>query len=160
MLAPEGRGRLGRRIGPQAPTGLSRVALRRLIRRTIAGCLLPRVLPVPPGVAGPDLLQAHVAGPEIDAANLPAVPVAFRAVRVYALPVDETREALLGGLAERLGFLRGVYAGDADAVLDAVGIEDRHRVAVLHCDHPPPDLVAVREPGRGQRRRRDPMTNA
>ncbi len=81
-------------------------------------------------------------------------------MRVDALPVDETREALLGGLAERLGFLRGVDPGDADAVLDAVGVEDRHRVAVLHGDHPPADLLGVRERGRGQRRRRDPMTNA
>ncbi|HTO48101.1 MAG TPA: hypothetical protein VML91_10710 [Burkholderiales bacterium] len=44
-----------------------------------------------------------------------------------------------------------------------VGIEDRHRVTVLHRDDPTLDLVVVLgvcEPGRGQRTRRDPMTNA
>lgn len=140
--------------------GLSSVVLGRLVCGAISRGLLPRVLAVPPGVTSPDLLEAHVADPEVDAAHLPAVSVALRAVRVDALPVDEPREALLGGFPERLGLLRGIYAGDAHAVLDTIGVQDRHRIAILHRDHPPPELMGVREPRRSQRRRRDPMTNA
>ena len=75
------------------------------------------------------------------ASSLPPQLVDHLAVAVPRVPADldrlagdEASEVLLRALAEGLSLLRGVDTGEADAVLDLVGVEHGQGVAVGDAD--------------------------
>ena len=100
-------------------------------------CLLPGVLPIPPGRASLDLFQTDIPTADINDADLPTVAVDLSAVGVRLTVVRECREMRLRFFTKRLTFLWRIDAGDADFVRDMVGIQQGEGVAIRDPDDPP-----------------------
>lgn len=132
-------------IGPQPGTLRPCLILREFVPAGILWRLVLRVFPVPSGEPDRQLREACVerlrtaccaAARRRDhhLADDAPVPVALVPPDDDLFPEDEARHGLLRALAEGLGFFWGVYAGEANLVLRAVGIEDGDGVAVGNGD--------------------------